>query len=167
MKSSKLKIDIKKFKKHKFLIILGIVLILLLVVFKDQKSTNYVPNSQSSSQDLSEDEKFLLNPPSADASKSEIEKHAQIVERLATESSTLEIRNCKPNPLVVKIKEGADIEIRNMDDKNRRIVFDALHYYDIPANNSIVLSAKFRYGSGDYGYVCDGMGISGFLHIIP
>ena len=155
----------------KFLILLAVVLILIVAIYNKQNaklyhsSTDSPSNKQLLPSDLTYEERFILTPPDKDASEEAKKAHAQVVSNLAKEAKYLEIKDCKPKPLVLKVKEDMDIEIRNMDSVKHRIIFDSLHYYDIPANGSKTITAQFKYGTGDYGYTCDEMGIVGFLHV--
>ncbi len=154
---------------YKFIIILAVIVIVVIAIQNQQKSKLSAPSYSSSpkvsTSNLDHEENFILNPPDADAPKIAKQAHAQVVSNLAKQASFLEIKDCKPNPLVLKVKEDMDIEIRNMDNVKRRIIVDSLHYYDLPANGTITITAKFKYGTGDYGYTCDETGIVGFLHI--
>lgn len=155
--------------KFKFIIFLAIIVLVVIAIQNQQKSKLSAPSYSSSPKvsdsNLNHEENFILNPPFANAPKIAKQAHAQVVSSLAKETKYLEIKDCKPNPLVLKVKEGTDIEIRNIDNVKVRIIVDSLHYYDIPANGTKTTTAKFKYGTGDYGYVCDEAGIVGFLHI--
>lgn len=167
-----LKIRISDLKKYKLLIILALVLLLVIAIQNQQKSklstspTSSPSDKQLLPSDLTYEERFILTPPEKDASEEAKKAHAQVVSNLAKETKFLEIKKCKPNPLVLKIKEGSQFEIKNMDNVKHRIIFDSLHYYDIPANGNKTITAQFKYGTGDYGYVCEGTGLVGFLHVI-
>lgn len=118
---------------------------------------------------LTEDEKFILNPPPADASRSALNKHAQTVAKLAKKGNTLELNNCQPNPLVLQVTQGDILTIKNNNDNQHKLMFDEEHVYQLPNNNSLTLKAQFKYGTGDYGYVCEGregIRIVGFLHVV-
>lgn len=143
------------------LIIVGLILGYSIYNQSQQKSQKSIPQA------LTEDERFILTPPSSDASKSALKKHAQMVKKLAQDGSLLEIKDCDPNPLVLKTRIGSDLEIKNQSTTNHRIIIDSKHYYDVPANGSKIIKAEFKYGTGDYGYVCEGAGLVGFLHITP
>ncbi len=115
----------------------------------------------------SADEQALLHPPSADASASAKESHAALVARLAKAAPFLEIKDCKPSTLVLQVKQGADLEIRNADSVKHSLIFDEENTIEIEANEKKMVKVDFKYGPGDYGYVCEGLGLVGFLHIIP
>lgn len=161
--------------KWKIIILVSIAILLGVAIFNQQKAklsqNNSALSSLSSTQprllstSLSDDEKFILFPPSADASKSAKKKHAQIVAKLAKQNDTLEIKDCQPTPLVLLIKQGSKFTIKNDDSTAHNFVIDEEHQYKIPANGSLEIVAQFKYGTGDYGYVCQGVGLTGFLHV--
>ena len=164
-------------RKNRIFFLLAVSAIILFIVIQNQKASQTnspvspvqpsVPETlPAGRQVLTEEERFILNPPSKDASRSALKKHAQIVAELAKESSNLDIqKDCKPDPLVVQIKEDSEIKISNNDMIDRRIIIDSKHFYDIPKNESTIVTAKFKYGHADYGYVCQGVGIVGFLRV--
>lgn len=164
-------------KNSKAIILLSIAILLAVAIFNQQKAKTSQNNSGSSPvpsaqpgllpTTLSDDEKFILFPPSADASKSAKEKHAQIVAKLAKQSDTLEIKDCQPTPLVLLVKQGSKFTIKNKDSAAHNFVIDEEHQYKVSANGSLEIVAQFKYGTGDYGYVCEGTGLTGFLHVAP
>jgi plastocyanin len=68
---------------------------------------------------------------------------------------------------VLQVKQGSELEFKNMDNINHKITFDSENIYEIEANSSKNIKIEFKYGTGDYGYVCEGVGLTGFLHIVP
>ena len=156
-----------KLKRKKNLIILICILLLILASVYSQQRSQTIPSPSPVADVLTEEEKFILNPPSKESSMSALKKHAQMVAELAKESKSLEIqKDCKPNPRVLQVKLGSEIKISNKDGVNRRIIVDSKNFFDIPANGSKMLKADFKYGTGDYGYVCEGVGIVGFLRVV-
>lgn len=154
-------------KNASILLILTLVIFILVALHSNQKSLNpTLAPSGSTLPILTADEKFILNPPPADASKSALQRHAQMVSKLAKDSSTLTVSNCQPDPLVLKTKQGSDIQIKNRNNKELAIIVDSMHIFKIPPNNSLVVKAQFKYGPGDYGYICDGIKLAGFMHIL-
>ncbi len=168
----------KKFHLKKVIILLGI-LVVAVAIMNQQKTKqltyyNLAPSPSPTIKpiplpaNLTDEEKFILNPPSAEASRSALNKHAKIVAKLAKEGNILGINNCLPTPLVLQVKQGDQLTIKNGDSKHK-IMFDEEHVYELPTNNSLTLKASFKYGTGDYGYVCEGSEgrrIVGFLHVI-
>lgn len=150
--------------RSKFLILLGIALVLA-VAINNQHNNKVQPKLLPSN--LTEDEKFMLNPPPADTSRSAKDKHMQIVAKLAKIGDQFDIKNCQPTPLVLQVKQGSEFKIKNNDNKEITILFDEDHQYKVSANESKTIKADFKYGPGDYGYICLGTGLVGFLHIAP
>ncbi len=165
-----------KIHNSKVLILIGIAIILGVAILNQQK-TKSSPRSTASPTpsikprllppNLTDDEKFILFPPSVDASRSAKQKHANTVAKLAKVGDNLEIKDCQPSPLVLQVKQGSDFKIKNNDNVKHKIIFDEEHIYELPANNSQTYKAQFKYGTGDYGYVCEGVGLVGFLHVAP
>lgn len=163
-------------KNLKLIILIGIALLLGFAILNQQKAK--LPSFSTASpspaatpkllpSNLTEDERFILSPPSADASRSAKQKHAKIVAKLAKIGDTLELNDCKPTPLVLQVKQGSEFKIKNNDKTDKKIIFDEDNRFKIPANGQLTIKAAFKYGSGDYGYVCEGAGLLAFLHIIP
>lgn len=162
-----MKRNIKNVKNLSLFMLVGIALLLAFAIANQQKSQ---PPSPSPAPETLTDEEFILNPPD-ESSPELLKKHAQMVKQLATEGATVELtQSCKPNPLVLKIKYGSKIEIKNLDKYDRRVIIDSKNFFDIPKGGSKKIKAQFKYGTGDYGYVCEEEGkakIVGFLHVIP
>lgn len=165
-----------KQSKIKSMILVGIAILLGAAVFNQQReksSANPVPSPSPTVQplllpaNLTDDEKFILNPPSVEASRSTKQKHAQTVAKLAKQGSSLEIKECQPTPLVLEVKENTEFIIKNLDSVSKSITFDEDHQYKIPGSGATTIKADFKYGTGDYGYICSEVGLTGFLHIIP
>lgn len=163
--------------KSKFkLVILIVVAILLLAAINNQRKTQKSTPSSSPNlstqpkllpSNLTEDERFILNPPPVDASRSAKDQHAQTVAKLAKVGDTLEIKDCQPTPLVLQVKQGSQLKINNQDNIKHKITLDEEHSYELPANNTLTIKIEFKYGTGDYGYICQGVGLVGFLHVSP
>ena len=158
----------------KVLILGSIAILLAIAIFNQQKAKlstlnsafSPSPSAQSSTYpQMTDDERLILYPPAVDASKSAKQKHAQTVKKLAKEGSILEIKNCQPTPLVLQVKIGSKFIVKNSDSVAHTILIDEEHQYQIPANGNIEVTAQFKYGTGDYGYVCQGVGLTGFLHV--
>lgn len=156
------------------LISVGFLVLLGMATFKQQvpKYSSNHPNSSLApalipSKSLVDDERFILNPPAVDASRSAKQQHARIVAKLAKIGDTLEIKDCLPTPLVLQLKQDTEFKIKNSSNNDIRIIFDEDHAYRVSANGSTTVKAHFKYYTGDYGYVCEKTGLVGFLHIIP
>lgn len=170
-----------KDQRSKVIILMGIAIVTASAIYNQQqtKLSSYPAISPAPSptlvprplpDNLTADEKFILYPPSADASKSALKKHAQTVKKLAKKADTLEISNCQPKPLVLIVKQGSELTIKNNDNTKRWLIFDEDHLYLLPTNDSLTIKAEFKYGTGDYGYICKeegSIGLIGFLHVVP
>lgn len=172
MKNSKYEIRNFKLKRRKVLLILIAVaviaasIVFLLVLPYRQINQNPSYSAPSPVPELTEEEKYILNPPLANASSSAKEKHREIVARLSKQTESIEIKDCRPNPVVVKIKIGSEIKIKNHDNVERKIIIDSKNIFKIAPGEEKMIKTQFKYGSGDYGYVCEGSGIVGFMHVV-
>ena len=117
--------------------------------------------------ELTEQEKTLLNPPSSDAPQEERDKHDALAAKLSKESDSLDITDCHSNPLVVRAKINQDLTLKNKEDIDRKLIFDADHQYSIPKNSTTTIKVDFGKGPGLYGYVCEGVGLTGFILVTP
>ncbi len=158
--------------KWKIIILIGIAVMLGAVILNQQKpksSSQITPSPSTApkllSTNLTAEERFILDPPSVEASRSAKQKHAQTVAKLAKMGNTIETKNCQPAPLVLQVKQGSEFKIKNNDNTQHYIIFDEEHIYKIPANGDLTIKAQFKYGTGDYGYVCKGSGLVGFVHV--
>ena len=105
---------------------------------------------------ITEDERAALAHPANEASIEEKKSHFELIQKVAKETSVLDITKCKTaDPVVLKIKFGESILVENKDDVPHSIVFNAENAYDIPANSTKEIKPAFSYGAGTYGYGCD------------
>lgn len=118
-----------------------------------QEVKKYAPTSS----ELRSDEFAVLNTPGPDASEEERNRHFDIVVRLATAAEELNISECTPTPVVMTIKEGETLIVRNDDSVDRSIVFDQENIYPIPARSTQKIAGLFERGLGIYGYGCDSL----------
>lgn len=167
-----IKFQKSKSKNISWIGLVAIALVLIVVIYNQQQRQQVTipspsPIPETIPETLTDEEKFILNPRAAESSRSALKKHAQMVAELAKQSQELELqKDCRPNPLVIQVKQGSEIKISNNDSVPRRIIIDSKHFYDIPKGGSKEILAQFKYGTGDYGYVCQGVGIVGFLHVV-
>ena len=130
-----------------------------------QHVSSYSPKLMPS--DLTREEKDVLTPPSASASQEEKDKHDALAAKLSKESETLDIANCRPNPLVLRIKINQNLKIKNNENIDHKLIFDDTHQYKILKNSTTTVETDFGHGAGLYGYVCEGVGLTGFILVIP
>lgn len=170
-KVKKLKLKVKSLKLKNLLILVLVVMAITFIwaISKEKTTSSPTPSQPTQGRvlpsNLTAEEKFILQPPTADASRSAKDKHAQTVVKLAKPGNALEIKDCQPTPLVLQIKQGSEFTIKNNDNVHHKIIIDEEHIYQLPANSSLTTKAQFKYGRGDYGYVCQGAGLVGFLHL--
>lgn len=125
------------------------------------KLSNLMPS------ELTEDEKAVLAPPSPDASAEERDKHTSLATKLSKESDNLDITNCSSNPLVLRIKNNKNLKVKNSDDVPHMLILDDSHKYQIAKNSTTDLKVDFGHGIGLYGYICEGVGLTGFILVTP
>lgn len=109
---------------------------------------------------LKEEEKFLYSPPNKDDPKANAEFNKKL-EVLAIETDTLNLNKCeKPDPLVVKIKQGQKLTIKNSDSVAHQINMEKF-LLTVDKESSVTIKAGV---AGSYGYGCDSLeGIVGFI----
>lgn len=157
--------------KHNLPIIIIIIVLALFYVSSSYKPTPTSPQITSSSpaptnEDFMAEKKLILGPPFATASAAAKQKHAATVKKLAKTGSVLGIKNCQPDPLVLQVKEGSMIEVKNNDNVTHKIMIDEDHSIQLEPNKTTTIPAKFKYGTGDYGYICKDAGLVGFIHVV-
>ncbi|MDZ4285296.1 MAG: hypothetical protein U1A23_00005, partial [Candidatus Sungbacteria bacterium] len=79
----------------------------------------------------------------------------KLVERLAKESSVLKITQCRPTPIVLKVKVGNAIMIKN-DDSVEYIMSFGEKIITLKANETTEIPSSFTKGGGVFGYGCNG-----------
>lgn len=131
----------------------------------EQDSVPDTPKSRLMPANLTEEEKKLLTVPSPDASEEEINAHIALGEKLAKEGDTLEITDCKPKPLVLRVKEKTNFKVLNNDKIDHTLIIDDDHKYPISAGETTEIKADFGKPPGLYGYVCEGVGLTGFIFV--
>ncbi len=117
--------------------------------------------------DLTDDEKALLSPPGPDAPSAERDKHDALAAKLSKESDTLDITNCRSNPLVLRARINQNLQVKNKDSIDRKLIFDDTHKYTISKNTTTSIKVDFGKRAGLYGYICEGVGLTGFILVTP
>lgn len=100
---------------------------------------------------------------SSQSTEEERRKHFELAKSIAKTSEMLEIFNCLANPIVIKLKLGSNVTIRNLDSIEHAIRINKDLSYKIPAKGTKVVKVDFGRGHGLYGYGCDGIGPSGLM----
>lgn len=98
-------------------------------------------------------EKILMLPQST-ASAQEKKNYISFVSKYASAQNSVDIKNCAPKPLVIWVKSGSDITIKNSDSDAREISVNDQHSVTVPANSSAKIKADFGAGPGVYAYYC-------------
>lgn len=114
---------------------------------------------------LSEEEKKVLDFESV---KSDEEKRAQmaLAQKLAKQEDNLEISGCSGNPVVIKVKLGQNLTLKNNDKVKHNFIVNNNHQYEVAAESVKSIIADFQKGPGLYGYRCDSFGTSGVILVI-
>lgn len=163
-------------KKNQFpliIILIVVAVVLGLAIYKQHKpQPSVLPPTESTvpklmSPDLTQDEKAVLNPPSPDAPAAEKDIHDALAAKLSKESDSLDITNCRSDPLVVRIKINENLKVKNNDNIDRKLIIDDTHIYEIAKNSTTSIKVDFGHGVGLYGYICEGIGLTGFILVTP
>ena len=105
---------------------------------------------------LTPEQKKLLAPPSASAPLAEQQAYADMVTKAAQVTTTLSLgASCLPSPMVMSIRMGSTVTVKNTDSVDHTISFDSSHALNIPANSSKQLATDFLKEEGIHGYGCD------------
>lgn len=131
----------------------------------ENKASKLEPEQNAIPANLTEEEKKLLTVPPPEAERSEIETHLALGAKLAKKADVLEITNCKPKPLVFKVKEKRNFKVLNKDKIDHTLIIDEEHKYAIAAGETKQIKADFGKPPGLYGYVCEGVGLTGFIFV--
>lgn len=94
----------------------------------------------------------LPAPLQGSPSAAQIDKYVEDVAKASVSSTTLDMTNCVPNPLMVRVKEGDTITIKNNGDKDITVLLTASIKYPVAAKNST--QAKIDTGGGVYPLSC-------------
>lgn len=164
-------INYKKIQLPLIIILLVVALVLGQAIYKQHNPQPLPPSKPDVPKlmppDLTADEKAVLIPPSPDAPSAEREKHDALAAKLAKESDSLDITNCHSNPLVLRIKINKNLKVKNSDNIDRKLIFDDTHEYLISKNSTTTVKVDFGKGAGLYGYICEGIGLTGFILVTP
>ena len=145
--------------KTEYLNVLLIILVFIALVlgYTIYRELQLESEIEKPSRILSLDELNVLNTPGVGASEEERNQHFDLVVRLATTTGELNISGCTPTPVVLAIKRGEELVVRNDDSADRSIVFNEESIYSIPARSTQTITGFFERGPGIYGYGCDAL----------
>ena len=95
------------------------------------------------------------------------QEYLLIAKRLAQESESITIKDCKGSPMVLKATPGKTVRLTNQDAKGHQIILESGKYkYTVPASSSTDIQFNFFRGKGFYSYGCDrGTGPAGILYV--
>lgn len=141
-------------------ILLGIIFLGLLVFsfwFQDKRRINQKSLNDSTSIDLPSSpfisEESLLNFPS-NLSSEEGKKWIDNITSLEKTDQIINISNCKPSPLVLRVKKGAELQFKNNDNMEMTL-YSHGNKYEISPLSTIVIKAVFDPDTtGFFGYRC-------------
>lgn len=137
------------------------------------QSTPVPQSSQPPKITLSQEELEVLKPPANDAPNAEKERYGQLLKSLA-ENTSEEIvigDSCIAKPLVLQIRFGRTLKIRNEDTKEHTLNFPGKDGIEVAPGQSTSLVIDFGTGGTVLGYGCDslpgpaGTGVIGILTI--
>ena len=104
------------------------------------------------------DEELVLDFPDPSAPKEEQRKHYDLVSQLAENVDEIDISNCRPSPLVARIKNKDPITLKNSDQVEHSVSFNQEQTLVISAAAKESIIVNFEFGPGVYGYTCDAKG---------
>lgn len=126
------------------------------------------PAPSSAPNASSPEEKQQLLGIRQDSSEEEKKRHADLVQRLARDAAYLDITDCDPQPIVMRLKDGGEFTVKNSDAGEREIGIDPQHIYTIPGRGERKIKVDFGHGPGVYGYGCNkSSGAVGMFLVVP
>lgn len=135
--------------------------------------TRATPTSSSSAQltqintatPSAQEKSALLKFPGPKSTDQEKSTYFQLASKFAQPSSSLEINNCNPIPLVLWVRDGQKFTINNLESTKHTVqFFNDQHLYKLDANSSLIATADV--GIGDHGIFCDNFDSPvGVLHV--
>lgn len=132
---------------------------------QEVKQENKISNALQS--ELASEGEDVLNFPSPDANEEERNRHSDLVNKLAIKTDFLEIADCEPSPLVIRLNEEARFIIKNTGDKRRLIqIVDFEIRLPPGSEEEVEVKSIAEFGLGSYGYTCDGV-LVGVINVIP
>jgi len=143
-------------KKIVVVVLLIIAVVLAFMLYRQKVGTQGNTAKSISSAFVPEpgkEEEYLFSIRN-DSSEEEKGKHFQYAMSIAQEAEYLDISDCNIKPLVLKVKNGEDVKLKNDSDINVNVTLDTEHSYDIGAKSTKIIKAGFGKGAGLYGYGC-------------
>lgn len=116
---------------------------------------------------LSSDEAKVLSI-SGSSTEEEKKQNYALAVSISKEADFLDIANCTTSPVVLRLKEGASLKVRNKGSVAHSIAFNDKQIYPVLAGSTIEVKDAFTQGPGLYGYGCDKLvGAKGMVYIVP
>lgn len=112
---------------------------------------------QPNTQQLSADERAVLQYPSPDVTPEAWNAYLTLVAKVAVETNVLTIgQNCSVSPVVLRTR-SKEVTLKNTDSVAHTIAFTSPFFSGtIPPNGSLKMPVDFKGQLGLYGYGCDG-----------
>ena len=153
-------------EKIKFLVPLAVVLLLVLGYVFYYKQWSSLPGTPGSSGGVvtttppstpsaasSEEEKVVAAFPTSSSTEQEHKDYFKSLLPLMRTGVSLEVSNCKVNPLIYSIKKDLEFGFHN-GGANKVTIDIGVKQYEILANSTTTAMAGFGKGSGIYRYTC-------------
>ncbi len=124
----------------------------------DNSGTGIIENRVANVEEL-----LKLNPGSG-ATTDQMRVFSAKVSNFATDTSSVDVTSCAPNPSVARVTLNKPINFVNSDSVAHKLVNGKITI-DVPAKGSKKITPAFQ-GPGIYGYSCDTK-ISGIFLVVP
>ncbi len=158
--------------EHKKEIMIGFSVILLVGVVA-YFYFNIVKMAPAERDDITTAERqAVLTAPSPTANSDELGVYEAQVARLAKESGTLTVgANCAMDPLVLKFRAGAKLNIINTDISEHTVAFEDQNFFNVAPGMTRILdiTQTFTKGPGIYRYSCNDLSLAtnvGVMYIV-
>lgn len=97
---------------------------------------------------------FIKNFPKDGKPTAKGDAYQSQISTWAQEIDTLDIGNCRPNPLVLRIKNKSTLTVKNSGWRNQLFWVTEIHNFLIPARESKSIYLDLENGPGLYGFGC-------------
>lgn len=97
----------------------------------------------------------ILMPPPSTASAQEKKEYIAFVSKYASKTNTTTFKGCQPDPIVIWVKMGSEITLKNEDDQDHTVKMNKKVITKLPKNSTKKIKADFGKGAGIYTYECD------------
>ncbi len=105
---------------------------------------------------VADSERDVLKFPGRKATGLDKSAYSALVQKYAKESDYLDIGKCNPTPLVIKVKVGNTIKLRNQDTSDHTLSLSSQKGFLVSAGETREIKIDFfPNGQGIYSYGCD------------